>query len=128
MKLNKKSLLPIALTALIATIYACKNTDSTVTPSSATITALSCGSTTFSANPINGTAFTGTASVPYTGGNGVAYSAGVSSCLNGCRRINGYFGGRHIGFGGWKRHFCRERLLRQVRQLLPLVWVDRVVV
>lgn len=59
----------------LATI-SCQNNGTTVTPSSATIAALSCGSATSSATPVGGTAYTGTATVPYTGGNGGAYTAG----------------------------------------------------
>lgn len=73
-----KSYPTIAILILSVIIYACKSTDTTVTPSTASITALTCGSTTFSASPVNGTAFTGTASIPYTGGNGVAYPTGTA--------------------------------------------------
>lgn len=76
MRLLKSYSTIIYLLVLSAIIYACKSTDSTVTPSSASITALTCGSSIFSGSPVNGTAFTGTASVPYTGGNGMAYTAG----------------------------------------------------
>ena len=78
-----KSYPVISSLMLSVIIYACKSTDTTVTPSSATITALTCSSATFSANPVNGTAFTGTASVPYTGGNGIAYSAGTAIASTG---------------------------------------------
>jgi hypothetical protein len=65
-------------------IWACKTTeDSTVSPSTATITTLACGSATFSATATNGTAYVGTATVPYTGGNGVAYSAGAAVASTG---------------------------------------------
>ncbi|RZK37174.1 MAG: hypothetical protein EOO61_09355, partial [Hymenobacter sp.] len=40
--------------------------------------ALSCTSATFSGTPVIATAFTGTATVPYTGGSGAAYSAGTA--------------------------------------------------
>ena len=75
-KLN--SYLPISLLIFSSIIYACKSTDTTVTPTTASITAITCSNATFSAIPVNGTAFTGTTSVPYTGGNGVAYSAGTA--------------------------------------------------
>jgi hypothetical protein len=78
-----KSYLPVYLIIFSAIIYACKSTDSTITPSTASVTALTCSSTTFSATPANGTAFTGTASVPYTGGNGIAYSAGTAIASTG---------------------------------------------
>jgi hypothetical protein len=60
-------------------IWGCKSDDdSTVTPSSATVSMLTCSSATFSATATAGTAYTGTATVPYTGGNGAAYSAGTA--------------------------------------------------
>jgi hypothetical protein len=46
-----------------------------VTPS---ITALACGSGSFSVTAIAGTAYTAVATVPYNGGNGIAYTAGVA--------------------------------------------------
>lgn len=59
-------------------LIACnKSTDDpTPTTSTATVTALTCASVTYSGTPQASAAFTGTATVPYTGGNGVAYSAG----------------------------------------------------
>lgn len=62
----------------IVLLIACnKSTDDpTPTTSTATVTALTCASVTFSGTPQANAAFTGTATVPYTGGNGVAYSAG----------------------------------------------------
>ena len=75
-KLN--SYLPIFLLIFSSIIYACKSTDTTVTPTTASITAITCSNAAFSAIPVNGTAFTGTATVPYTGGNGVAYSTGTA--------------------------------------------------
>ena len=71
-----KSYFPIFILIFSVIIYACKSTDNTVTPSSASVAALTCGSSTFSAIPANGTTFIGTASVPYTGGNGASYSVG----------------------------------------------------
>jgi hypothetical protein len=78
-----KSYFPLCFLILTMVIYACKSTDTPVSPSTATITAITCGSATFSANPVNGTAFTGTASVPYTGGNGVGYSPGSAIASTG---------------------------------------------
>ncbi len=73
----------------VATIYACK-TDSTpsVTPSSATVSGLSCGSSTFSATAVSGSAYTGTATVPYTGGNAVAYAAATAIGSTGVTGLN----------------------------------------
>jgi Protein of unknown function (DUF3500) len=78
-----KSYSMIAVLIFSVIIYACKSTDTTVTPSSATITALTCSSATFSATPTASTAFTGTATVPYTGGNGVAYATGSAVASTG---------------------------------------------
>lgn len=47
-----------------------------VTDTSASVTALNCSSATFSATPTINTIFSGTATVPYTGGNGASYSLG----------------------------------------------------
>ena len=82
MKLFKSYSL-IALLIFSVIIYACKSTDTTVTPSTATITALTCSSATFSATPTASTAFTGTATVPYAGGNGVAYLTGSAIASTG---------------------------------------------
>ncbi len=82
MKLGKP-LFSLALGATLL-IYACKTEDvTTTTGTTATVTALTCSSATFSATPTAGTAFTGTATVPYTGGNGAAYSTGVSVASTG---------------------------------------------
>jgi hypothetical protein len=69
--------------SLLLFVWACKETSTTVTPSSATVTALTCSSTTFSATATAGTAYTGTATVPYTGGNGITYSAGTGIASTG---------------------------------------------
>ncbi|MEZ4901932.1 MAG: DUF3500 domain-containing protein [Spirosomataceae bacterium] len=71
----KTTLASVAMMAFLAMI-GCKEEATTVTPSSATITGLTCSSATFSTIPTAGTAFTGTATASYTGGNGVAYTAG----------------------------------------------------
>ncbi|MDR6562774.1 MULTISPECIES: DUF3500 domain-containing protein [unclassified Arcicella] len=56
-------------------VQSCKESTSTVTPSSPSITTLDCSSTTFSSTATSGTAYSGTATIAYTGGNGVAYTA-----------------------------------------------------
>jgi Protein of unknown function (DUF3500) len=62
----------------IFTIAACNKTEDTpVTPTTASITALTCTSATFSGTATAGTAYTGTATVPYTGGNAAIYAAGT---------------------------------------------------
>lgn len=45
---------------------------------SASVTALTCASAVSSGNPVVSTAYSGYITVPYTGGNGVAYSAGTA--------------------------------------------------
>lgn len=62
----------IALVGVMTVLYSCKK-DKTKT---ATISGLTCSSTSFSALAYASTAYTGTATVPYTGGDGVAYLAG----------------------------------------------------
>lgn len=60
-------------------VLGCKSDDdSTVTPSTASISALTCSSVSYSATASSGTAFTATATVPYSGGNGIAYAVGTA--------------------------------------------------
>lgn len=76
----------LALAVAGITFQACTKNDSTtaVTPtSSASITALSCGTATFSATALSGQAYAGTATIPYTGGNAVAYAAGTAVASTG---------------------------------------------
>ena len=62
---------------------ACNKTEVTTTTTTATVTALTCSSVTYSATPTASAAFTGTATVPYTGGNGTAFSAGSATASTG---------------------------------------------
>jgi hypothetical protein len=64
----------------LAIFIACKKTTSTATTTTTTasVSTLTCSSTTFSASAVINTAYSGTATVPYTGGNGVAYAAGTA--------------------------------------------------
>lgn len=79
-----KNTLSAVLVGVLTVLYACnKGTDSLMPTSSATITALTCSSATFSATPTAGTTFTGTATVPYAGGNGLAYAAGSAVASSG---------------------------------------------
>lgn len=79
---RQRLLLLAFLLALISvvTVIACKKKD---TSTEGSITGLTCASVTFSGTPVSGTAFTGTAIVPYTGGNGVAYAAGSAVASTG---------------------------------------------
>lgn len=63
----------------------CKSEEntSTVTPTAASINALTCASATFSATATNGTTYSGTATIPYTGGNSAVYSAGAAIASTG---------------------------------------------
>ena len=63
-----KSYSSISLLIFSAIIYACKSTDTTVTPSTASITAPTCGKTIFSADPVIRIGFTGRVIVAYIGG------------------------------------------------------------
>jgi trimeric autotransporter adhesin len=53
------------------------NENATIDPTAAVITSLTCSNATFSAAATSGASFTGTATVPYTGGNGMTYEAGM---------------------------------------------------
>lgn len=77
----KNAFLSLTVSAAVLVLACEKSEVSTAT--SATVTALNCSSTTFSATPTAGTAFTGTATVSYTGGNGAAYSAGSAVASTG---------------------------------------------
>ncbi|MBS1759583.1 MAG: hypothetical protein JST23_05595 [Bacteroidetes bacterium] len=71
----------IGLVSVAAIADACKKSDTG--SSSASVTALTCASSVFSSTPVSGTAFSGTGTVPYTGGNGAAYSAGSAIASTG---------------------------------------------
>ncbi|MBI5858214.1 MAG: YHYH protein [Sphingobacteriales bacterium] len=73
----KRILLPISL-IVFACLSCKKDTGTGAGSTSASITALSCGSGSFSAIATAGTAYSATATVPYSGGNGVSYSAGTA--------------------------------------------------
>jgi hypothetical protein len=62
--------------SLVLGFQSCKTTD-IASPKTATITALNCAGVTFSASATSGASYTGIASVPYSGGNGVDYLAGA---------------------------------------------------
>ncbi len=56
-------------------VQSCKESSTTITPTSPSVTTLNCSSVTFSATATSGTAYSGTATIAYTGGNAVAYTA-----------------------------------------------------
>ena len=86
----------LAIYLMIALVFAglsglesCKSDSTdTVTPTSASVSALTCGSATFSTSAVSGTAYTATATVPYTGGSGVAYSTGSAIASTGVTGLN----------------------------------------
>jgi len=79
MKPNLFTRLALITAVGIAVIVSCKKKSSTTDGSSAaSISALTCASTSLSGTVYASTAFTGTATVPYTGGNGATYSAGTA--------------------------------------------------
>ncbi len=65
------------LLSLFLISFSCKK-DGTTTPGSASISALACGSGSFSLAATINIAYNGTATIPYSGGNGVAYTAGTA--------------------------------------------------
>ncbi|CCH00665.1 hypothetical protein FAES_2656 [Fibrella aestuarina BUZ 2] len=83
---------PLLLASLLVGFVgfdACKqDTTTTVAPTSATVSALNCGSATFSTTAVSGAAYTGTVTVPYTGGNGIAYTAGTAIASTGVTGLN----------------------------------------
>ena len=85
MKINSVNYLLLAGLLLgFAGVESCKQDDTTVvTPTSATVSALTCGSVIFSTTAVSGAAYTATATVPYTGGNGAAYAAGTAVASTG---------------------------------------------
>jgi hypothetical protein len=77
-----KKVISLFLTLSIL-VWACKTTDTIVTPSTPTITAITCGSVSYSITATANTAYVGTTSVPYTGGNAVAYATGTAIASTG---------------------------------------------
>lgn len=69
-------------------VASCRNNDTTVAPTTATVSGLTCSSATFSASAVSGSAYTGTATIPYTGGNGIAYAAGSAIASTGITGLN----------------------------------------
>src|SRR6218665_511373 len=76
MKTRFNKFMVSTLAGIIILFVGCNDDAVSPTTTSASISALNCSSSTFSATPVAGTAFTGTATVPYTGGNGASYASG----------------------------------------------------
>ncbi|MFT4030962.1 MAG: DUF3500 domain-containing protein [Siphonobacter sp.] len=79
----RQKVIPISLFLFLVAFYllSCKKNEDAVT--TATVSALTCSSVTFSATATENTVYSGSATVPYTGGNGVAYSAGTAIASTG---------------------------------------------
>ena len=75
--MNLKNLTAPVVLGLLCILTSCSKDDEPVN-SAASITAISCGSSSFSAAAMINTAYNATATVPYNGGNGVAYIAGAA--------------------------------------------------
>jgi hypothetical protein len=73
-----------AIASLLTIVFACSNSDDgSSSSSSASVTALTSGSATFSSTSTINVIYSGTATLPYTGGNGVAYSASTAVASTG---------------------------------------------
>ena len=98
-----KSIITRGLLVLLLTgwaTYACKTADTPAATTTPAITALTCGSTVFSASAVAGAAYTGTAAVPYTGGNSALYSAGTASVSTGVTGLNAVLQAGTLGSSG----------------------------
>lgn len=73
--MNLKSLTSLTLVVFCIAFTSCSKDDNTVSGSAAVL-ALACGSSSFSGSAVINIAFTSTCTVPYNGGNGIAYPAG----------------------------------------------------
>ena len=73
----------ITLFLLSITIFSCSKSDSSGGTTSASISALGCSSVSFSSTAVVNTAFSATSTVPYSGGNGIAYTTGGSIASTG---------------------------------------------
>jgi hypothetical protein len=76
MKINSTTLLNGICLSILLISLSCKKT--TTAANGATISAIACGSGSFSAPATAGAAYSGTATIPYAGGNSTAYTAGSS--------------------------------------------------
>ncbi|MBO0930811.1 DUF3500 domain-containing protein [Fibrella aquatilis] len=83
-----RNLLLLSLLLALLAIDACKTTTDPVVTSGASISTIACASATFSTTAVSGATYTGTATVPYTGGNGVAYGAGTAVGSTGVTGLN----------------------------------------
>jgi len=79
--MREKRIIPgLMLLATLFCIEACKKSDTSVNPN---LAALNCSGVTFSDTAMSSIAYTGTATVPYEGGNGDLYPTGTSVASTG---------------------------------------------
>ncbi len=76
-----------AIVIMLVAVTSCSKNDPPVN-TTAGISALACGSASFSASAIVNVAYSATATVPYSGGNGVVYAAGSTIASTGVTGLN----------------------------------------
>lgn len=84
---------------LILFFYGCK-TDDISSVDTASISALTCSNATFSAAATSGASYTATATVPYTGGNGLAYEEGTLVASSGVTGLTAKLSAGTLATGG----------------------------
>jgi hypothetical protein len=72
----------VSLLITVCILVACKKSNETTT-TTASVSALICGSAVVSSTATVNTAFSGSATIPYTGGNGATYTAGTAIASTG---------------------------------------------
>ncbi|MDP1816089.1 MAG: carbohydrate-binding domain-containing protein [Leadbetterella sp.] len=93
----------LLLFALLGTISC--NENSSIDPTGAIITTLNCSNTTFSAAATSGASYTGTATVPYSGGNGMTYEAGTPVASSGVTGLTAVLSAGTLALGSGSASF-----------------------
>lgn len=70
-----------------------------INAAAASVTGLTCASTTYSATATSGTVYTGTATVPYTGGNSAVYTTGTGIASTGVTGLTATLAAGTLGSG-----------------------------
>ncbi len=81
--MTKKGIFLISLSLFVFLIIQACVKEKISTSQTPTITAITCSAVTFSATATSGASYTGTAIVPYTGGNGIEYATGAAIASSG---------------------------------------------
>ena len=97
MKVTRLFLLGLAMVSALA-FQACDDDDNVVMDP--TISGLTCPSAVFSTNAVRGTAYNGTFTVPYTGGNSMAYPTGTSISSTGTTGLTAMLNSGTLTSGG----------------------------